>query len=801
MRSRSSIKWIAFTLFVIYSWTLFYYTVFGLYKSGTEYFCLQRREDSTDYTFKLLGANSINFERVLSGKKLLTENGYFKNTKDKNTVIKYSINSNHFVMNCSINDPSIFYDSIKLNYMIDWDGYIQFDPYSKSILKNHTISCKFEHKPETCSLRKSDSDKFYLCYLISIGFIFIFSLVILVDYKDCLLQRKIKDFLKLMEDPLSFLDFCNPVTREACYVKKGQVIMCISKLGPPLNIGVGSKSFEDKENKYYIDDKGVHINCKKGGHDYLELDETMIIQLRSYFGLLKMNRENCIIDESRKHFYKTTEVLHMLKRGNNLIFSKAENDFYCLKVDRLNIEMLSNFVKLTKEFKAYLIEHNQRFFGEVNMVALVKSLENKVSHVEKPNGINNSQWKLYTSDIRHIFKDKFRMNKYSQTFWGKSKVLRYMPTEELIEIENNWIKTDESGVEKIEFEVKTSNKVTNLKDVESTMNYCMNDLFYYEGEEKNVYYEWSNGLEDCKNIWKNKTKAIQKEYEEIKNPIRDIPKVDTLIKSYCEMVKKEILPKFAVKYEEEKNRSKERFENYMKIKSSFFKKELGAAYRDMGRKERAVEVISKEVKEFRSGSMLAIINKDFSAVKNKVEKIAENHIKLSNYYDLLKDLSNPEDEKFEMKKISVKLDDVKSNWYKKPNSVDYQTKSRHSKIRKSKKRLNLKGKNLLTNKRSFLAKDCVDLFKKTSEVLLKKDYSPLYELSVKKKPYYSTIKVIKKCLGKQKTSNTKEYDVNKIISIYTSLNFNLLNTKNEDILSLLNEIYSMFQNSIVTNYL
>lgn len=801
MRSRSSTKWIAFTLFIIYSWTLFYYTVFGLYKSGTEYFCLQRREDSTDYTFKLLGANSINFERVIEGKRLSIENGFFKGTQNKNIIIKYAIRNNHFVMNCSVNDPSVFYNSFKLNYMVDWDGYIQFDPYSEELIQDYTISCKFEHKPETCNLRKSDSDKFYLCYLVSIGFLFILSLGISVDYHDCLLQRKIKDFIKQIENPMSFLDFCNPVTGEACYIRKGQVIMCISKLGSPLNIGTGSKSFEDKENKYYLDNQGVHINHKTGGHEYLDLDDTMIIQLKSYFGLLKMNRENCAIDETRKHFYKTTEVLNMLKEGNNIIFSKAGSDYYCLKVNRLNIEMLSNFVKLTNEFKAYLIEHNQRFFGKVNMVALIKTLENKVSHVEKPDKVSNSQWKLYTSDIRHIFKDKFRMVKYSQTSWERSKVLKYMPTEKFIEIENNWIKKDESDKEKVEFEIKVSNKVPNLPDVEKTVNYCMNNLFYYKEEERSVYFDWSNGLEDCKNVWKKKTKAIDKEYNEIKSVIRNIPKVEGLIKSYCEMVKKDVLPEFAIRFEEERNKNKERFENYMKIKSSFFKKELGVAYRDMGREERAIKVIQKEVANCKNGSNFLVLNKDFSSVRGKVNKLAENHIKLCNYYDLLKDLKESGDDEIATEKVEIDFNELKSNWFKKPNNNDYQTKSKHSKVRKGKKRLSLKGKNLLTNKKSYLTEDYVTLFEKTSEVLLNKDYNVLKDIECRKKPYYSMIKSIKRQLGKQRPPNVKEFDLGKIFSMYTSSQYIPSDTKNEDIQSLLKEIAIIDQSNIITNYL
>lgn len=457
-----------------YFLTLGLYTFYGVFKSGNEYFCFQNRPDNPDYryTFKSQVVNITNMrsgthiisgvnggiynleyegERVLKdnfGNKTFQSYHVYKPGGNFGNKIEYGYlkNGSWFDLSCeAINEvddyPPYFVDneyhnfyrgSFKMNEL----GYLE-ESYrdtivhidnQTSVLKN-LIKCDLSKSPFTCSTRVETTNNFFLFYLAITSFYFSFCFLTLTTFKQKLFRRIAFSLMKFFNKGYG-LEFCNPITGEPIFVKKGEKIKVLTNSRGPLINNNFISSLKDLNGEYeMIRDKKILVKTKdyKG---FFELDEVGVKLLESYFFEIRIDERCCVVDSSNCHYLQTLEVIRHVANGGGIGEVESCSDTYVLTIKEFEMNYLrGNFSIPLKEAGVFL-KHNWNFFSQsYNMDCLFNCLKSRAWSSDAPKGVKNSQWKLYTSDFKQIAKivsnKNYKCQKVSKLTKSGEDALKY----------------------------------------------------------------------------------------------------------------------------------------------------------------------------------------------------------------------------------------------------------------------------------------------------------------------------------------------------------------------------------------
>lgn len=464
-------------IFTIYSFSLGFYTFYGVFKSYNEYFCRQRRPDKQDYYYEVEG-RYLNFSALPNyhGDKFVVHidniiqgfgefNDYISFKDDlgnselkplnSNSTLKYkggfhttySVDDSYFKLECLDGDKTFYSDSIlrskkkkgqSRDLLLTGEmcfnryGYLKFCPRDSSVAftvnENVTyfsdLKCKVSKSSYTCETKQETSDKFYKLYIILVFMSFLLVPICFLNINNYYLLRVMNSFSKKLRE-LSAFNFCNPIHGEPVHLNKGSKIMKLSVVESELSIfGTGPehqlKQFRDLRGEYFFNHNKLCIKVigKKGYLLHLKEDEVRMI--KNYFYEATMDPDQCVVDDSEEHYLETEDVLNKVSMGMKIISKKKSLSGYILKVDALLHKFVIESFEIKKDLASFLLKHNELFFGKVNIKALEFCLDGKMRYFHKPSDVKNSQWKWYTSDFCKIIMEKSKSIYTSQVNWYPS---------------------------------------------------------------------------------------------------------------------------------------------------------------------------------------------------------------------------------------------------------------------------------------------------------------------------------------------------------------------------------------------
>lgn len=287
------------------------------------------------------------------------------------------------------------------------------------------MKCKITKSPSTCSTKQETSDSFYRIYLYSISFMVILLLAGVLDYKSYLLLRCISKIQKGFRS-LGKINFCNPMHGDPVHLCRGALIYKVTV--EEIDMGLIDQEcclisqFTDLSGFYFITDGKVHVKIADQAGYTVNMEENKIKQLKRYFFDCTMNNDMCATNHEENHYLRTEDVINMLAMGMSLVKKEKLCNGYILSIDPLLIESLVTIFQLKRSFASLLIKHNEMFFKGYNVKALELCLSNKMQHYKRPDGVNNSQWKWYTSDFCRLAGEN-GFNYRSQVVWYPSKAM------------------------------------------------------------------------------------------------------------------------------------------------------------------------------------------------------------------------------------------------------------------------------------------------------------------------------------------------------------------------------------------
>lgn len=439
----------------LYTFSIGFYTFYGLYKSYNEYFCTQKRQGGIDYKdafhLDILNMSDDKGGFVVNINQMLYT--AMPNYNSKGNIINYTLSSgylnlnhdykvddNYFNLACDpdymilrkenykiVQGYAIFEEvsivahktsdgflkvenraslkPIKLPFVLNDTNLVEFNFYNEHV-KLHGLYCVLSKSTETCELLQSTSDKFFATYLYFSLIIAAISILSFFNLNDYFIIRIINTIANKINnvDVFKTSNFCNPVDGKPLYLKKGDTISVLTNGGTNLIDLNGIDRFNDLEGEYTIMGSQVLCKLKNKRGELFDLGQPQIQNLRAYFKIATIDSGSCVVNDDEDHFIKTKEILVALSQGKLINTKEKFESSMVLKINDFELTVLTNaYVNLKKLNAKHLLEHNWRFFSQsYNMKALFNCLNKKTWSRCRPGNVKNSQWKKYSSDVAHI---------------------------------------------------------------------------------------------------------------------------------------------------------------------------------------------------------------------------------------------------------------------------------------------------------------------------------------------------------------------------------------------------------------
>lgn len=436
-------------VFFLYSFSIGFYTFYGVYKSYNEYFCKQKRQDLIDYrqTYHLdfvapefgkgymMNVGNMLYHMSPVHNETMDIMYYELGVGSEDFRHIYLLDNKQFELSCKpdfilsrkenflISGREVIFNNINIMGYRSHEGVLKitnlsnvkpiklpYDPRNVNSLdekyKIHGIYCELTRSTENCNLLKSTSDKFYVVYLCSCFSLILLGIISSLNIKDYFLIRVANKIVERLRDFDVFqtINFCNPVDGKPYYGKSGSTIFVLT-VGPTnIEDSLGLDRFVDLDGSYTIIGDEVLCKYKNGDGCLIRLDPAQIKNLSIYFKMATVNSSNCVMNDKENHFLKTKDVIAGLLLGKLITTKIKENDLYVLDVHEFELKLLTNsFTDLKKSHAKHLLEHNWRFFSKsYNMQALLNFLNRRTWSTNRPSSVKNCQWKKYTSDVAEI---------------------------------------------------------------------------------------------------------------------------------------------------------------------------------------------------------------------------------------------------------------------------------------------------------------------------------------------------------------------------------------------------------------
>lgn len=211
---------------------------------------------------------------------------------------------------------------------------------------------------------------------------------------------------------------CNPLTDKSHYICKGSKIL---KLGNYENVCLETSDFGIWGNRY-IAIHNDNLNFFNGNNVVsFKLNQHVKKEMGKIIKIVQSDPTFWPTNMEETHYYDIETLIQFLNSGCFVDFT-SKNKSGLINED----DFLVKFLKLELECKLNLcraiIFHNHKFFfkSKGNTPAMHLVASGKTSWFDRPRNIGNKQWKLYTSDLFHFFKQKglgklFVQNKFEMT--------------------------------------------------------------------------------------------------------------------------------------------------------------------------------------------------------------------------------------------------------------------------------------------------------------------------------------------------------------------------------------------------
>lgn len=310
---------------------------------------------------------------------------------------------------------------------------------SCGVLGNTTNLC-FEITKEVFVKQCGMDDKMkdasvFLLYAI-VGLFSVTLLLINLSFRNRMFLRWFKTVLKTFGfDLANEIKFCNEITNEPTVIDEGEnYIRFVGSVMPtdiPVEFynGPTLNDYSFRDIKVVVTDQSV-IYSENGVGLTFNMELEQLHKVKRYLHLIHQNPRFVCVDYTSRHHIKMKELLVGLASGSGTILM-----FRCSKrmvvLDSANLTITGEIndlleigikkILLSTELSwgiiLRLIKHNTLFFGELKISALMAVLAKRTSYFNRPANVRNCQWRLYTSDCKHLLKDT-----KAEHFWVQKKM-------------------------------------------------------------------------------------------------------------------------------------------------------------------------------------------------------------------------------------------------------------------------------------------------------------------------------------------------------------------------------------------
>lgn len=561
MCNKSRSRLLVQLVLILYYLSIFYYTLYGVSKSMTEYFCIQKRAGDADYSNTISEMFSLNIDPhypYCKDPMLVAFNESFKIfcpsvNSDADRVIyenpvnigpvyelDYVLDKNYFKFSCEIQNKNLRFSDLDYwdidNYHImNRQGYFFSEGQSKnrymtgSNIDYNRFLCKLQKSPETCDMKKETQDWFSIFYLVLLITFTVAFWLNLTSWKRMIFRRFFSLF-HIETDVGDLLQFCNPISKKSVKFCEGDDFYFLSKDDEPIDLTSKLDMFYNDNILYSVKDDQVLIMKNNGSVNKILLDQSSADVLMSYFQLISTNSNFCIVNKEVTHYQSMEEVIRKISLGFKICKGSVTKAEWALDVSEIDLDYLKQFSNLKEDLLKFLLEHNNRFFSVTKIKSLISCLNSKMSYKNRPEDVKNSQWKWYCSDFCRIIKEKENMTLKSEVKWTPSPALMSMDNVPEIKM----VSLPSYNLEDIALHKRSVNKNI-VKEREDTLthvlsnrknvfiNYSLSeDLLGHEittdGKFRDSYDVYKEGIENG-NIVKTVLGEAQRRYELVKNTL------------------------------------------------------------------------------------------------------------------------------------------------------------------------------------------------------------------------------------------------------------------------------------------
>lgn len=429
-----------------------YYSFYGFYKSVNEYFCTNSRPSTFTSVDEAVHVTQIKSTFAENEIVMSIYNGKFVYFDKKNGGMVSNrdfvpgILDFHFIRQHDRGDPEqletgfsfkTYGNSNYLRVVCDAAGIKGTKAAQLSSAfgliynenpteETEAFTCVIYRTPEDCTLPLEVTNKFLMGFAgISLIIISIF-LSTLVKAKKHITLRLYRSLVDVLTPSGRWGTFCNPITGRPTFFKKGDAFNVLSNQSRSNgNVGV-TNHFTDLNGSYTLLGNRLSIKANRAT-EVLVVNGDVVNEIKSYFDEILFDPKLCVLNG--EHFMETAEVLKKIALGFSLEKRTWDKDVICNDVFETDIISIRKQHNLGRNIIIFLLEHNVRFFKELNIEPLYKCLLARTSFSERPGSVNNSTWKFYGSDYHIIMKKFLGLETFRQVKWQASKCLNEMLTE------------------------------------------------------------------------------------------------------------------------------------------------------------------------------------------------------------------------------------------------------------------------------------------------------------------------------------------------------------------------------------
>lgn len=272
-------------------------------------------------------------------------------------------------------------------------------------LESRSKDCLISIKNQDCNINYPIIIPFsFILLILSTGFLGFYIILSILSKNGSINSRKAIRSLYLM------LKMEVPVDFQFCY-KDGGTFIC----------SPGKDTVLMKTKKFPGKKTSGDFKCSYKGYDYVYFEDSLLRVSKSMCvekvgselsPRQKINLFDCFwylnnlgypcVDGS--HCLNPVEIHKAIRSKNYFKVSKAKKEEFL--DPELNYSAIYNLFKndYSEKMMTRLVLHNSDFFnkGEGNFSALLRVMRGQTFFNQRPNGVNNSQWKLYVSDVNYI---------------------------------------------------------------------------------------------------------------------------------------------------------------------------------------------------------------------------------------------------------------------------------------------------------------------------------------------------------------------------------------------------------------